>query len=153
MSAKISDAEALLSLEKDSTAHRSKVGRLRSVFREIEELQVKGFSNQAIVDKLNEVGYGLTLKTFETMLYRIRKEAGTTKRASLAAVVVSGQAAAAPVAEAGNLDCAIQSQPVKRVVPEPEITATAGKTLTEQVLSSGTKNFSLKQLKKGKETQ
>ncbi|MFC0170812.1 hypothetical protein ACFFKC_22350 [Pseudoduganella danionis] len=152
MSAKISDAEALLSLEKDSTAHRSKIGRLRSVFREIEELQVKGFSNQAIVDKLNEVGYGLTLKTFETMLYRIRKEAGTTKRASMAAVVSSGPMVPA-LAAGENLDCAIQSEPVQRATPETKITVEPGKTLTEQVLSSETKHFSLKQLKKGKENK
>lgn len=96
MTDKISDAEALLSLEKESTAHRSKIGRLRSVFREIEELQVKGFSNQAIVDKLNEVGYGLTLKTFETMLYRIRKDAGSSKRASLAGVAAAPATSTTP---------------------------------------------------------
>lgn len=79
MSGKISDAEALMSLVKDGTAPRSKIGRLRSVFREIEQLQISGLSNQAIVGKLNELGYDLTLKTFETMLYRIRKEAGTAK--------------------------------------------------------------------------
>lgn len=110
MSEQISDAEALLSLEKDGTAIRSKIGRLRSVFTEIEELQVKGFSNQAIVDKLNTLGYELTLKTFETMLYRIRKDAGTTKRASLAAVVTVGKAMPVQAVEAGNLDCAIQNE-------------------------------------------
>lgn len=80
MSERLSDAEALMALVKDGSAHRTKIGRLRGVLREIEDLQRSGLSNLAIVGKLNELGYDLTLKTFETMLYRIRKEGGSAKR-------------------------------------------------------------------------
>lgn len=66
-------AQALLELAK-GTEKRSKIGRLRGVYDEIETAQKAGVSNSAIVETLNKSGFELTLKTFETMLYRIRKE-------------------------------------------------------------------------------
>lgn len=66
-------AQALLSLAKEN-AGRTKAARLREVFDEIETAQRAGVSNAKIVETLNEQGFDLTLKTFETMLYRIRKK-------------------------------------------------------------------------------
>jgi len=66
-------AEALRELAQGSE-HRSKIGRLRSVYVEVLEAQRAGVSNSKIVETLNAQGFGLTLKTFETMLYRIRQE-------------------------------------------------------------------------------
>lgn len=66
-------AEALRELAQGSE-HRSKIGRLRSVYAEVLEAQRAGVSNSKIVETLNAQGFGLTLKTFETMLYRIRQE-------------------------------------------------------------------------------
>ncbi len=70
--------EVALALQKlaQGREHRSKIGRLRSVFLEVQEAQAAGVSNRKIVDELNEQGFGLTLKTFETMLYRIRHHIG-----------------------------------------------------------------------------
>lgn len=64
--------QALLKLAEE-TANRSKIGRLRGVYSEIEIAQKAGVSNSKIVETLNDCGFELTLKTFETMLYRIRK--------------------------------------------------------------------------------
>jgi hypothetical protein len=65
-------AEALRVLAKDS-ANRTKIGRLREIIAEIETAQKAGVHNSKIVETLNEQGFELTLKTFETMLYRIRR--------------------------------------------------------------------------------
>lgn len=53
---------------------RSKIGRVRELFEEIEEAQSKGVRNADLVVALNEKGLELNLKTFENMLHRIRKE-------------------------------------------------------------------------------
>lgn len=66
-------AEALRALAAN-TENRSKIGRLRGIYAEVEATQRAGVSNSKIVETLNAQGFDLTLKTFETMLYRIRKE-------------------------------------------------------------------------------
>jgi hypothetical protein len=142
MNTNMSDEEALMSLDNDRHVHRSKLGRLRSVFKIIEKLQAKGIRNKAIVDKLNEVGFDIDIKSFQTMLSRIRKEAGITKKDSFAAFFEQ---------QANSLEVPknVEDKDQPKDIPlEPEKTASAGKTLTEQVLTSGTKNFSFKQLKK-----
>ncbi|EDW8942669.1 hypothetical protein A4O59_004296 [Salmonella enterica subsp. enterica] len=53
---------------------RSKTGRIRERFAEIEEAQQQGIRNIDIVNALNAEGLDLTLKTFENILHRIRKE-------------------------------------------------------------------------------
>ncbi len=68
-------ATALRELAQGSE-NRSKIGRLRSVYAEVLEAQNAGVSNRKIVETLNSEGFNLTLKTFETMLYRIRHQAG-----------------------------------------------------------------------------
>lgn len=65
--------QALLALAKES-AGRTKTARLREILGEIETAQQAGVSNARIVETLNAQGFDLTLKTFETMLYRIRKK-------------------------------------------------------------------------------
>lgn len=55
---------------------RSKMGRLREVLPDIEAAKNAGVSNAKIVEALNaEHDLQLTVKTFEMMLYRLRKEA------------------------------------------------------------------------------
>lgn len=53
---------------------RSKIGRIRERLDEIEDAQRKGIRNIDLVSALNAEGLNLTLKTFENMLHRIRKE-------------------------------------------------------------------------------
>lgn len=66
-------AQALLALAKEG-AGRTKTARLREILGEIETAQQAGVSNARIVETLNAQAFDLTLKTFETMLYRIRKK-------------------------------------------------------------------------------
>lgn len=66
-------AEALRALAQ-GTENRSKIESLRGVYDEIEKAQRAGASNSKIVETLNGQGFNLTLKTFETTLYRIRQE-------------------------------------------------------------------------------
>lgn len=54
---------------------RSKVAQLREVYPYIEAAKRAGFKNSKIVETLNAQGFDLTLKSFEMLLYRIRKSA------------------------------------------------------------------------------
>lgn len=65
--------QALLALAKED-AGRTKTARLREMLGAIEATKQAGVSNARIVETLNAQGFDLTLKTFETMLYRIRKK-------------------------------------------------------------------------------
>lgn len=65
--------QALLALAKED-AGRTKTARLREMLSAIEATKRAGVSNARIVETLNAQGFDLTLKTFETMLYRIRKK-------------------------------------------------------------------------------
>jgi hypothetical protein len=67
------DIEALRALARDQAA-KTKMARLRDIFDEIEATQNAGVPNRKIVETLNARGYDLTPKTFESALYRIRKE-------------------------------------------------------------------------------
>lgn len=70
---KASVADALLALTSEM-ANRSKIAQLREVFQHIEEAQRAGVKNARIVETLNALGFKLDLKSFEMMLYRIRKQ-------------------------------------------------------------------------------
>lgn len=52
---------------------RSKIAQLREVYPYIEAAKRAGFKNSKIVETLNAQGFDLTLKSFEMLLYRIRK--------------------------------------------------------------------------------
>lgn len=71
-------ADALSDLARDM-ANRSKIAQLREVFQHIEEAQRAGIKNERIVRTLNAKGFALTVKSFEMMLYRIRKQRSQPK--------------------------------------------------------------------------
>lgn len=71
-------ADALRALAKDD-ANRSKIARLRELFVEIEATQKAGVTNTRIVETLNAQGFDLKLKTFETMMHRLRNESTKEK--------------------------------------------------------------------------
>lgn len=77
-----SDAAAALRALATDDAARSKIGRLRALIEEIETAKSAGVKNRKIVDTLNEHGFDLTLKSFEMMLYRIRKDRRSVPRLS-----------------------------------------------------------------------
>jgi len=74
---KSSISEALRVAAVDSK--RSKIGRLREVFEDVVAAQFAGVSNTKIVETLKSQGLNLDLKSFETMMYRLRKELGKAR--------------------------------------------------------------------------
>lgn len=78
---KTSIAAALKALATDSLS-RSKIGRMRELLSDIEAAQNAGVSNAKIVETLNAQNFEITLKVFETMLYRLRKEQGKTRKSN-----------------------------------------------------------------------
>ncbi|MCM2493783.1 hypothetical protein EFP18_11110 [Burkholderia glumae] len=63
---------ALQALVNDASA-RSKIARLRELLPAIEDAKRAGVRHQAIVDALNQHGLAPSLKSFEMMLYRLRR--------------------------------------------------------------------------------
>ena len=66
-------ADVLRSLA-SGDSHRSDMARLRDVFDEVENALRSGVRRAAILDALHDFGFTLTLKSFESALYRIRKQ-------------------------------------------------------------------------------
>lgn len=66
-------ASALLSLATDGKG-RSNTARLRDVFAEVQAALEAGVRRQTILETLNAEGFKLSLKGFESALYRIRKQ-------------------------------------------------------------------------------
>jgi hypothetical protein len=67
-----SDIEALRELTSEPK-NQTKMGRLRGLFDEIEKAKEAGVSNIKIVETLNAQGLDINLKTFESMMYKIRQ--------------------------------------------------------------------------------
>lgn len=67
------DREAIRALVRDQNS-RSMIGRIRDLFDDIVIAQKSGISNKKIVQTLNGRGYDLPIRTFESIMYRLRKE-------------------------------------------------------------------------------
>ncbi len=80
-------AEVLLAMAKGDK-NRSETARLRDVFAEIEAALNAGVRRAAILEALHGQGFTMTLKSFESALYRIRKQEAKTGSPSLTAPVV-----------------------------------------------------------------
>ncbi|MCY1459297.1 hypothetical protein D9M71_767630 [compost metagenome] len=53
---------------------RSETARLRDVFEDVERALQVGVSRKAVLDVLHQDGFTMTAKSFESALYRIRKQ-------------------------------------------------------------------------------
>jgi hypothetical protein len=75
------DKERVASALRDlgSSESRSETARLREVFHDIEAALAAGVSRNAILETLHEQGFKMTLKSFESALYRLRKKAAAGK--------------------------------------------------------------------------
>jgi hypothetical protein len=62
--------------------HRSETARLRDVFDEIEAALKAGVSRRAILETLHKNGFTMNLRTFDTALYRIRRERSERSRSA-----------------------------------------------------------------------
>lgn len=80
---KTSVAAALRELAKNDE-HRSETARLRDVIDDVEAALTAGVSRPAVLKALHEQGFTMTMKSFESALYRIRKQRkkGNTKSPS-----------------------------------------------------------------------
>lgn len=72
---KDSISTALTALVREMS-NRSKIGQIRELYAQIESAQIAGVNNRKIVETLSKQGLSLSVKTFEMMLYRVRKERG-----------------------------------------------------------------------------
>lgn len=81
-------AEVLLAMAKGDK-NRSETARLRDVFAEIEAALNAGVRRAAILEALHGQGFTMTLKSFESALYRIRKQEAKTGSPPVAAPIVS----------------------------------------------------------------
>jgi hypothetical protein len=72
---KTSVADVLRELAKGDKS-RSETARLRDVIDEVEAALTAGVSRSAVLDALHGQGFTMTLKSFESALYRIRKQRG-----------------------------------------------------------------------------
>ena len=70
---------------------RSETARLRDIVDEVEAALAAGVSRAAVLEALNAQGFTMTLKSFESALYRIRKK--RTQPAKPAAKLGHDQAA------------------------------------------------------------
>jgi hypothetical protein len=70
---KTSIADALRALATDDTA-RSETARLRDIIDDIEAALSAGVSRAAVLKTLHDQGFTMTAKSFESALYRIRKQ-------------------------------------------------------------------------------
>lgn len=93
---------------------RSETARLRDIVDEVEAALSAGVSRAAVLEALNGQGFTMTLKSFESALYRIRKK--RTQPAKLAAKIGHDQ-----IAEpASQQTQAPQQEPAKE--PQARIT-------------------------------
>ena len=73
---------------------RSETARLRDIVDEIEAALAAGVSRAAVLETLNAQGFTMTLKSFESALYRIRKKrTQAAKPAAKIGQIGHGQAA------------------------------------------------------------
>ncbi len=80
--------------------NRSETARLRDVIDDVEAALDAGVSRAAVLEALHTQGFTMTLKSFESALYRIRKqrERGRPARRSSASVAPSPHSREAPPA-------------------------------------------------------
>ena len=69
-----SAAKALRALAKGEQ-NRSQIARLRDLIDEVEAALASGVSRAAVLHTLHDHGFTFTLSSFESALYRIRKQA------------------------------------------------------------------------------
>lgn len=152
--------EVLQALATDPS--RSDAARFRDIYNEVEAALSAGASREKVFEALKGMGFKwTTLRAFDTTLYRLRKK-GEKPSTTFTALqkkpsIVAPEIANVKETTSINNPEEVSINTTSKVLPSmPEIVKTeptAGKTLTEHVLNSEPKYFSLKQLQKRKETK
>ncbi|BDB30452.1 hypothetical protein Tamer19_42230 [Cupriavidus sp. TA19] len=119
-------AGALRALATDSNG-RSETARLRDVLEEVEAALSAGVKRQAILDALNAQGFRMSLKGFESALYRIRRQRGKAARVSCA-----GQLSTSPPMPPQTQTTLINEAPVASAATSDTATEAVRDALTNQ---------------------
>ena len=90
-------AEALRALV-TSGSKKSETARLRLVFDEVERAFAAGISRESMLETLHAQGFTMTLRGFDTVLYRLRKERESGKVKKPEAVRVHASTVTTPAA-------------------------------------------------------
>jgi len=100
---------------------RSKTAQMRDVFDDVDASLKSGVSREDVLKTLNEAGLDLTLRTFDTIVYRLRQErlglgkaAPVTKKSASAAT----QPASRPDSEKANVLGAMNEEIVEIEIEE-----------------------------------
>ncbi|KGH00004.1 hypothetical protein P245_03260 [Comamonas thiooxydans] len=128
---KESVADVLRSLARGDQ-NRSETARLRDVFPDVEAALQAGVSRAAVLEALHGQGFKMNLKSFESALYRIRRQKAKT-------------------AEPGAPFTQDTPPPPTAHQPVAPVAAAGGKLRSEQVLDTPTKSFSFKKLQQEKD--
>ncbi|WP_334021984.1 hypothetical protein [Burkholderia orbicola] len=88
--------------------NRSETARLQDIFDEVQAAIDAGVSRTAILDALHGQGFTMTLKAFESALYRIRKRRA---KAAGGRSESAGTPAATPTVEASNQPATTENPP------------------------------------------
>lgn len=95
--------------ELHTSGDRSKTARLRELFEQIEALKNRGITHSQIINAMKKHGLEFDLKTFEALLYRIKKERsrsatdGETNRCNVSDFMTMFQALQNKLQADGNL--------------------------------------------------
>ncbi len=73
-----------------ASQYRTKIGRVRELYPEIENAKAAGVSLEKVLETLNEKGLDMSMLTFKSCLHRLRKEAQNQKKTLPAALPPAG---------------------------------------------------------------
>lgn len=132
---------------------RSETARLRDVVDEVEAALSAGVSRAAILEALHGQGFTMTLKSFESALYRIRKQRGSTGQQTAQPAPLPPVTPAAPTPAPASVSAPAEASPA---VSEPAgLDDLAGldkkqrrERLADQFIKPESTNPLLKKLKK-----
>jgi len=132
---------------------RSETARLRDVVDEVEAALSAGVSRAAILEALHGQGFTMTLKSFESALYRIRKQRGSIGQQTAQPVPLPPVSPAAPTPAPASVSAPAEASPA---VSEPAgLDDLAGldkkqrrERLADQFIKPESTNPLLKKLKK-----
>ena len=90
---------------------RSETSRLRDVVDEVEAALSAGVSRVAILEALHGQGFAMTLKSFESALYRIRKQRGSTGQQTAQPAPLPPVTPAAPTTAPASVSAPAEAAP------------------------------------------
>lgn len=90
---------------------RSETARLRDVVDEVEAALSAGVSRAAILEALHGQGFTMTLKSFESALYRIRKQRGSSGQQTAQPAPLPPVTPAAPAPAPASVSAPAESSP------------------------------------------